>query len=101
LVANATSESPRPASPDLPLRLRCRLQILVGHAEICVPQVIADRQLMFAPVPLAALLRLAERVPADSPDPKLLKRRPDLFSRPPPDREPFDQGTGRQGTPSR
>ena len=63
---------------SVPLRLRCRLQVLVGHAEIRVTQVVADRQLMLAQFIQHRPCGVAERVPAHVGDPNLLERGPDL-----------------------
>ncbi len=60
------------------LRLRCRLQILVGHAEIGVTQVVADRQLMFPQFGQHRSCRVAERVPAHPGDPNPLEGGPNL-----------------------
>jgi hypothetical protein len=57
------------------LRLRCRLQVLVGHAEIGVAQVVENRQLMFAQFSQHRSCRVAERVPAHAGDTHSLVKR--------------------------
>ena len=48
------------------LRLRCRLQVFVGDMKIAVPQVIADRQLMFSHLCEHGSDCMSKGVPADS-----------------------------------
>ena len=48
------------------LRLRRCLQILVGHTEIAVPQVIADRQLMLTQFCQQRPNGMPKRVPANA-----------------------------------
>jgi hypothetical protein len=60
------------------LRPRCRLQILVSHAEIRVTQVVADRQLMLAQFGQHRSCSMSERVPAHAGDSNFLECRPDL-----------------------
>ncbi len=55
-------------------RARCRLQILVGHTEIAVTQVIADRQLMLSHLRQQRSDCVPKRMPAHTADPKRLNQ---------------------------
>jgi hypothetical protein len=52
--------------------------MLVGHTEIAVTQVVADRQLMFAEFSQHRSDVIPERMPGHADDPKFLERRSNL-----------------------
>src|SRR5581483_2728928 len=59
--------------------LRCRLQVLVRDMKVAVPQVVADRELMFAHLRQHSSNRVPKSVPAHACDADLLERRLDLL----------------------
>src|SRR5579864_5640541 len=67
------------------------LQILVGHTDIAVTQVIADRQLMFSHFRQTGSHRVAKRVPAYTTSPEALERGANLLLIPLRDQLPADR----------
>ena len=59
--------------------LRCRLQVLVRDMEVAVPQVVADRELMFAHLRQHGSNRVPKRVPAHTRDSDSSERRLNLL----------------------
>jgi hypothetical protein len=59
--------------------LRCRLHVLVRDMEVAVPQVVSDRELMFAHLCQHGSNRVPKSVPAHTRDSDSSERRPNLL----------------------